>query len=286
MNMNKSFSILTVAVLTLSLGLAPAFATHIEGEVENTSSLTLNGAWVTSEAANKFAKTTQPNSGDYSVGPTASSNTVSASQYFYERDSQTSVSWNANNIDFALSSLGVANMEYVIAVDGMSTSTMRGHITDAEEYFQIEHSINFVEDSSTSWTRSGNVDCQDLIDEVESDVNWSSLSANSDFLIAFVNVQMEDGNGNDIHACTDGVGGSTQSPVIVIGNSSTDYVRTIMHELTHDYEIDHEGASCTTQIPNIMAFGGTNGAPCSSSQYIKNWTPAQDDEMQDNRTWY
>lgn len=280
--MNKSIFALTT-VLVLSIGITPAFATHIEGEVQNSGTLTLNGAWITSEAANKFAKTTQPNSGDYSVGPTASSNTVSASQYFYERDSQTGVSSNANNIDFNLDSLSKETLEYVIAVDGVSTSTMRGHIQDAEDYFQIEHSIDFTEDSSTTWSINGNLDCGDALDELESDVNWSSASANSDILIGFVDAQLTaviDGQTEDVNACTRGPYGSTASPVIVVGDSSTDFVRTVMHELTHDYNIGHETASCTSQIPNIMAVG------CSSSIYIKNWSPDQDTDMENRRTWY
>lgn len=275
--MNKSIFALT-AVLVLSIGITPAFATHIEGEVQDSGTLTLNGAWVNSEAANKFAHTTQPSSGDYSVGPTAGSNTVSASQYFFERDSQTSVSSNANNIDFNLDSLSVENLEYVIAVDGVSTTTMRNHINDAEDYFQIEHSINFIEDSSTSWTINGNTDCGDALDELESDVNWSSVSANSDILIGFVDEQLTNG-GDNVNACTRGPYGSSESPVIVVGTGSSDFPRTVMHELTHDYNMSHEGATCTSQIPNIMAVTCT-------TQYIKNWNPSQDTNMENRRTWY
>lgn len=279
--MNKSLLALT-AILVLSVGITPAFATHIEGEVTNTSSQTLNGAWVNSEAANNYAHTTQPSSGDYLVGPTSGTNTVSASQYYFERDTQTGVAWYANNIDFSLSTQSVENLEYVIAVDGVSTSTMRGHINNAEDYFQIEHSINFIEDSSTTWSINGNLDCGDALDELESDVSWSSISANSDILIGFVDEQLTaviNGNTVDVNACTRGPFSSTASPVIVIGDSSSDYPRSIMHELTHDYDMDHETASCTSQIPNIMAVDCT-------SQYVKNWTPSQDTNMENRRSWY
>ena len=283
---SKILPVIVFTVLVLSVGITPAFAANISGEVKTTGGLTMNGAWVTSEATNTYAKAIQPSSGDYSVGPTANSNTLSSSQYLFNRGIQTGVSGSATNVDFSLGTRSAETMEYVIAVDGMSTTTMRSHINGAKEYFQYEHTINFSEDSSTSWTHGTKTKCSELITEVKSDVNWASLSANSDFLIAFVNIQMKDDDGvTDIHACTDGVGSSTASPVIVIGNTTPDYVRTIMHEMTHDYEIDHDGTSCTSKIHNIMAFGGTNGAPCTS-QYIKNWTPSQDTTMQSRRTWY
>lgn len=281
--MNSPIFVLT-AILVLSIGMTPAFAT-ITGEVQNTSSLTLNGAWVNAEATDSFVHTTQPNSGDYTISnPASSGNTVSASQYFYERDSQTSISDGATNVDFSLSTLSKETLEYVIYVDGVSTTTMRGHINNAEDYFQIEHSIDFLEDASSSWDINGNYDCADALDELESDADWDTASANSDILIGFTDHQLTN-NGDDVNACTRGPYGSTASPVIVVGDGSSDFPRTIMHELTHDYDIGHDTSSCTSQIPGIMAFGGTGGAPCGS-QYIKNWTPSQDTDMENRRTWY
>jgi len=161
---------------------------------------------------------------------------------------------------------------------------MRNHINSAETYFQIEHSIDFSEDSSTSWGANGNTDCSDALDELESDVNWASVSANSDILIGFTTVQLTfvdpvDGLTKNANACTRSPYGSTSSPVIVVGVGSSDFPRTIMHELTHDYNMGHETATCTTQIPNVMASGCV-------SQYVKNWNPSQDTNMENRRTWY
>jgi hypothetical protein len=279
---NKIIPVIAFTVLVLSIGITPAFA--MSGTVKTTGGLAINGAWVTSEKTNDYNKTTQPSVGTWSLSIAGNGNTVSGAPYLYNRGVQTNVNNNAINVDFSLSTRSAETMEYVIAVDGMSTTTMRSHINGAKEYFQYEHSINFSEDASTTWTHGTNTKCSDLITKVKNDVGWASLSANSDFLIAFVNIQMKDDDGvTDIHGCTDGVGSSTASPVIVIGNTTPDYVRTIMHEITHDYEIDEDTTTCANQIPNIMAFGG--GSPCTT-QYIKNWTPSQDTTMQSRRTWY
>ncbi|MEX0862611.1 hypothetical protein [Nitrosopumilus sp.] len=280
----KILTVMAFAVLVLSIGITPAFA--MSGAVETTGGLKINGAWVTSEKANDYKKTTQPSTGDWSLSVAGNGNTVSGAPYLYNRGVETGVDNNAINVDFSLTTRSAETMEYVIAVDDMSTTTMRSHINGAKEYFQFDHSINFSEDSSTTWSHGTKTKCSELLTEVQNDVSWSTLKANSDFLIAFVNIQMKDDDGTtNIHACTDGVGGSTASPVIVIGNTSPDYVRTIMHEITHDYEIDHDGTTCSSQTPNVMAFGASGGSPCSS-QYIKNWTPSQDTTMESRRGWY
>jgi len=61
--MNKSFLALIV-VLVLSVGMTPAFASHIGGQVQDSGTLVLNGAWVNSENTDQYRHTTQPSSGD------------------------------------------------------------------------------------------------------------------------------------------------------------------------------------------------------------------------------
>lgn len=56
--------------------------------------------------------------------------------------------------------------------------------------------------------------------------------------------------------------------------------RTVMHEVSHAYGLQHNTSSCSTQIPGIMA------SACSDSIYIKNWTPTEDTTMGSNRNWY
>ena len=278
--MNKSLFGLT-AILVLSIGMTSAFAT-ITGEVENNSSYTLNGAWVNAEASGSFVHTTQPNSGDYTISsPASSGNTVSASQYYYDREELTNVSDGATNKDFTLNSLSVENLEFVVYVDGVSLGTARNYVDDAEDYFQVEHSINFIEDDDGTWTINGNTDCNDALDELESDASWSTASANSDILIGFVDEQLTKG-GSNIDGCTRAPYSSTASPVIVIGSGASDYPLVVMHEITHDYNIAHSTGSCTSQIPNVMADGCSGFA----GVLIRNWTPSQDSTMNSNRDWY
>ncbi len=280
--MNKSLFGLTT-ILVLSIGMTPAFAT-ITGEVENNSSYTLNGAWVNAEASGEFVHTTQPNSGDYTISnPVSSGNTVSASQYYYEREELTSVSDGATNKDFTLGYLSIENLAFVIYVDGVNLGTARNHVNDAEDYFQVEHSINFNEVDDGTWDIEGNTSCDYALERLEAEANWATVQANSDILIGFVDVQLYDSSGTtQIVACTREPYGSSESPSIVIGSGVSDYPLIVMHEITHDYDIDHTTGTCATQIPNVMAAGcgGISGV------LIKNWTPTHDSTMQSNRDWY
>ncbi len=279
--MNNKFSLLFVFAVIGMMGATPAFAI-ISGEVTNTSSLTLNGAQITSEQVGQYEWTTQPSSGDYSVGPNEPTNNwIAAMQYFFQRSTQSGISDSATNVDFSLNSQTVNVLNHEIAISGMSLTAARSHIGVVEAIFQTEHSINFTEENTHTWTASGSDDCPTLIDEMQSAVGWSSTS--SDVLIGFVNKQLTVG-GNNVHACTVEFGNGA-TPTILIGDTTSDFDRTIMHELSHDYGIAHITSSCSGQHPNIMAFGN-GGGPCTNPIYIKNWANGHDSLMQSNRGWY
>lgn len=276
MNNQKTSMVLALAVLTLTIGVTPAFATHIEGQVTDGASVNTN-AWVTSESAGYYAFDQQPSSGDYYIGFNGGTSTVSASKYGDERSVQTGVSSNANDIDFDINTRGKIHMRYVIATDGsISESAMRSHIQSAEDYFQEEHNINFLESSSPTWTSGSDTSYSDLSTNVEGDVNWANISG--DILIAFLDDDDLTCGGVASFACTTLEDG-TNRPTIIIASDSPDFSRTIMHELSHNYGMSHDTGTCSTKVPNVMA------STCGSD-YIMNWNPTNDIDLENRRTWY
>jgi len=111
---------------------------------------------------------------------------------------------------------------------------------------------------------------------MKNDVNWTSGNYGiADILIRFTGKNMG-GTG-----CTNTIPSSGGThPYIMITNYSSDMARTVMHEVSHTYGLQHNTSSCSTQIPGIMA------SACPGSIYIKNWTPSEDTTMGSNRNWY
>lgn len=277
MNNQKTSMVLVLAVLTLTIGVTPAFATHIEGQVTDGASVNTN-AWITAESNGNYAIDYQPSSGDYYLGLNGATSTVSASKYGDERSVQTGVSSNANDIDFDINTRGKIHMRYVIATDGsISESTMRSHIQSAEDYFQEEHNINFLESSSPTWTSGSDTTYASLSSNVQSDVNWSSISG--DILIAFLDDDDLTCNGVAAYACTTLETTGNNRPIIIIASDTPNFSRTIMHELSHSYGIDHDTSSCSSQVPSVMAIS-------CGSDYIMNWNPSHDIDVENRRTWY
>lgn len=275
-NKQKMSMVLTLAVITITLGISPAFAA-ITGEVLDGVS-TNTDAWVTSESAGNYAINYQPSSGDYSVGPNGQTSTVSASKYGDEREVQTGITSSQSNVDFDIGSRTTYQLQYVLSVDGsISESTMRSHIQSAEDYFREEHNIDFVESSSPTWGSETDVSYADLKDNVETDVDWGNITG--DILIAFLDDDDLTCGGESAYACTTVETSSGSRPVIVVASDSPDFPRSIMHEISHNYGMDHETFLCASLEPGIM------GVSCGSD-YIMNWRPAHDTVMENHRDWY
>ncbi|KAF6245126.1 M12 family metallo-peptidase [Nitrosopumilus sp. b2] len=277
MSHRKNISlVLALAVLTMTVGLSPAFAA-ITGEVLDGAS-TNTDAWVTAESAGNYQIDYQPSSGDYSVGPNGQTSTVSASKYGDEREVQTGISSSQSNVDFDIGSRTTIHVNYVLSVDGsISESAMRSHIQSAEDYFQEEHNINFIESSSPTWGSETDTTYSDLRDNVETDVDWDNITG--DILIAFLDDDDMTCSGVAATGCTTVESSGGNRPTILVASDSSDFPRTIMHELSHNYGMSHDTALCASLVPGIM------GTSCGSN-YIMNWRPTHDTDMENRRTWY
>lgn len=287
--MQKTFMVLIVAASLLSVTVLQAYAVNITGNVKS-GGTGLGDAKVTAEKVNEYAWTRSATSGTVgsytlSVGST-SSYTVAASKQGYTRAS-TSVNGGSAAPDLNLSTRSNTVITFKIAFDTSVGSQLtidqaRFYLYSAEPWFLDEHSIDFQEaGAGTAWSSlpwvSGN-DCLNFNSDMKTDVNWVSGNYGiSEILIGFTGKSFGLGYG-----CINTIpNGAQQHPYITISNFSPDMARSVMHEVSHAYGLQHI-SSCTNVIPGIMAV--TCGE--SSSLYIKNWEPSNDSLMETNRGWY
>lgn len=288
--MRKELIALAIAASLLSITITQAYAVNITGNVKS-GGVGLGDAKVTAEKVNEYAWTRSATSGTVgsytlSVGST-SSYTVAASKQGYTRSSAT-VNGGSAAPDLNLSTRSNAVITFKIAFDTSVGSQLtidqaRFYLYSAEPWFLDEHSIDFQKTGvGTAWSSlpwvSGN-ECLNFNDDMKTDTNWTPGNYGlGEILIGFTGKSFGVGYGC-IHAIPNGV---QQHPYITITNFSPDMARTVMHEVSHAYGLQHNTSSCSTQIPGIMAI--TCGE--NSSLYIKNWEPSNDALVETNRGWY
>jgi hypothetical protein len=178
--------------------------------------------------------------------------------------------------------------KWKVAYDTSTSVTLaeaRNYLLQGEPWFRDEHSIDFIETTaSEAWTSSGaTATCAGFLTHMNSDTGWTGGDyGGADIMAGFVDGGFTDAIGC-IPAPVPTQGG--QHPYYVINVAqSADIARSVMHETTHAYGFNHT-LSCDNQIPGIMATNSNNGS-CSSSIYIKNWTPTDDNTMEARRSWY
>jgi hypothetical protein len=288
--MQKEFLVSIIAATLLSVTVLQAYAVNITGNVKSGGS-GLGDAKVTAEKVNEYAWTRSATSGTVgsytlSVGST-NSYTVAASKQGYTRAS-TTVNGGSAAPDLNLSTRSNTVIMFKIAYDTSVGSQLtidqaRFYLYSAEPWFLDEHSIDFQEaGSGTAWLSdpwvSGN-DCLNFRDDMKTDVNWNTGNYGiAEILIGFTGKSFGVGYGCISNPLPTGPG---QHPYITISNFSPDMARSVMHEVSHAYGLQHI-SSCTNVIPGIMA------SVCgeSSGLYIKNWEPSNDSLIETNRSWY
>lgn len=287
--MQKELIAFIIAASLLSITVTQAYAVNITGNVKS-GGTGLGDAKVTAEKVNEYAWTRSATSGTVgsytlSVGST-SSYTVAASKQGYTRSSAT-VNGGSAAPDINLSTRSNTVIMFKIAFDTSVGSQLtidqaRFYLYSAEPWFLDEHSIDFQETGAgTAWSSlpytSGN-DCLNFNTDMKTDTNWVSGNYGiAEILIGFTGKSFGLGYG-----CINTIpNGAQQHPYITISNFSPDMARSVMHEVSHAYGLQHI-SSCTNVIPGIMAI--TCGE--SSGLYIKNWEPSNDALMETNRNWY
>lgn len=295
--MQKEFLLLILLVTLLSIPVLQVHAASITGNVKS-GTTGLGNAKVTAEKVNEYAFTRSATSGtvgsySLSVGST-SSYTVAASKQGYTQAS-TTVNGRSTAPNLNLSTRSNAVITFKIAYDTSSGSQLtidqaRFYLYSAEPWFLDEHSIDFQEaGAGTTWSSvpwNSGQDCANFRDDMKNDVNWNTGNFGiSEILIGFSGKQFATSGGADLdnQGCSSFPfpNGPGQHPYLTISNWSPDISKTVMHEISHAYNMNHI-SSCTNVTPGIMAV--TCGV--SSSLYIKNWEPSNDTLIETNRNWY
>jgi hypothetical protein len=284
--MQKSIIVLTLAIALLSVGIMQAYAISISGQTRYGGSA-LGGVKVTAERISEYKYVfSDQTTGNYNlVVDTTNAYSVSGSKAGYQYQSYSNINGGSSLNVILPNSRSYTDIKFKVAYDtdtGITLTAARNYVVSAEPWFRTEHSIDFVEtNADAAWTTNGaGTDICGLLTELRNDVNWNSGNyGTAEILIGFTGLATT-GTG-----CINTIPSSGGThPYITASTSTSDMARTVMHELTHGYGFSHTG-TCSNQIPGIMATSST-GSSCSSSIYIKNWTPADDSTMESRRAWY
>ena len=300
--MNKQKSILFAAGLIplLFMGIPQAQASFIDGYIKD-GGTALFDAMATAERPNHYAFDHTNTSGFFSINTDAgASYTVSGTDYLYDRSADTTVAngGNAGTLD-VVNTRSDKNILILVQYDthkSVTFSEADDAIKEAELNFHVQHSIDFVTSDGTSYSSNGiGSDCGDHLTEIRSDANWESGSfAGKDILIGVTNDGFDGTGCMRSHDDTNIPDEADQHPYLAIDQDSSNIERTVMHELTHAYRMEHTdttlnnsgSGSCTSLIPGIMNTydDGSEFFLCSNN--ITNWIPDDDTTMEDNRLWY
>lgn len=286
MNRTTKLSILAglIPVLILSVGSAYAGTYSIDGTVKSGGS-GIDDAKVTAERVGDYESKRTNGVGYFDLNTSAGSTyTVESMKSAYTRDSDNLANPGTSMSDQTISSRSYETVDFKVAYD---TDTSITHpaakflLLTGEPWFDEEHSIIFnetVDDEDWSTSDESTTDvCVLLIDMVE-DLDWPDTNPEgADMLFGYSAYNVGAGNSQ---ACMVGSDEFDDHPAVIVLSGSSDYARSVMHEISHAYDIGHDESACNTLIPGIMSVGP---GPSACSEYIKNWIPDNDDTMETDR---
>ncbi len=289
--MNKLMIIPILATLVFALGsVSMAEASHNMGYTEDSGN-GLDDTKVTFEKAGEYEWYDSSYSSGYYYEylPTGSTGwTVSAMKDGYDRDVATNVD-QGDREDFDIDTRSDVTVQFKMAYDtttSVSLSEARNELVRAEPWFEDEHGIVFNEwNSNSAWTSSGQstTNCGSVLNHAVSDANWSSGNYGSaDILAVFSDGHM---SSNSPKACGSQPTGGSSHPILYVdirtSDSNYDRDRRVAHELTHNYGMGH-ASTCTNIIPGLMAVTDNN----QCDEYMINWSPTNDSNLENRRGWY
>jgi hypothetical protein len=205
--------------------------------------------------------------------------TVDASKFAYNRGRVTNVVGPQSGIAHNLALQTQYTIEFFIVADeefrslyGSSwQSTAKNKLYTAVGYFENQHNIKFKDQYYyTSWDSNDAVtDICDFVTEVTTDTGWNSGNRQGANVLWAISGQSLSGP----TGCANIPSGSGGYPASVVDNVASDMAFVVMHELSHNYGLQHN----TGTWWDIMNTG---------SYPNKNWRPSNDDWMQSKRNWY
>lgn len=280
-----------VTIVAISM-LVPAYAGHfgIHGVTKTSGGSTLGDVKVTAEKINFYDWQRSSGAGSYSFsydfGPTY---LMAAMKNGYAYTSDWSVS-PPETKDWFLSSRSYVDLKYKIVTDQDFRSDHANHETDAktltidaaEPWFKEEHGIELVKHSYDGTYSRTSTNCGDIHDGLIS--TYSSSGAEGVLLIIGKNVNLKNDDGVSILGCASKPSSSGNFVAVVVKEWTTDPARLAMHEISHNYGLDHvvDGGFGNPS----QHFKSVMHSFVSDPMSIKNWSPTEDSTLENRRGWY
>lgn len=258
----------------------------------------LQGAKVSIEGINFWTFTTTNSGGTWSIttGSSGFPSTyyVDGMKQSYTHDQNSGYSGSNSGIINDLTTRSTITAKFKIAADEEFRSlygagwqsTAKDKLLTSESYFQDEHTISFADTAYYStWDSqdgSGRT-CEDQRDEAITETGWGAGTySNSDILVIFSEQGFSSADG-----CVDGIptSGGTH-PAFIADNNTSNMGIVTMHEITHLYGFSHTN-TCSNITKAIMNVDSSGNECTGATLLIKNWAPADDVTIDNNRrTWY
>jgi hypothetical protein len=285
-------SLVLVAILAAAI-IVPAYAISISGTVREVDFSLIDDAKVTAERVEEYQWDRTSSAGAFSIGVDSTNDyDVDAMKGGYEHNRQEDVAGGSTNVPFILDTQDTETLDVYIAADeDFRNAYGTGWQDEAEEklrlaegWFWEEHSIEFnVVGFTTGWTSQAalaNV-CGTFANDMESDLDWPDTNPNNADILFGITGETVTGIG----CATNTSAADHAHPTALVQDSYEPADLLVMHELTHLYDYDHQ---CDTDNwYDVMESSIVGGQCTGGSEYrIKNWKPAGDDIMEQNRDWY
>ena len=274
--------------------MVPAFA-NISGDIEENNVGEPN-AFATFERIGEYWFDETDGNGDYTTTQTSSGGFYHIDGYKkdHTRDSTTAFDGTTPS-DLDINSRSDNNVLILVVYDddtNVTASEAIAEVKASENLLRDQHSIDYVTSTtstSVQFDSTGETTCDDHLKDARDEANWTTGNFGSwDVMIAITDNGFSDTGGACMRSydATNVPDEDGQHPYIVIDMDGThfDTEHLGMHEMTHAFGIDHTNASCSSQIPGIMAVNAANTQSCT--EQITNWIPSNDDDMESNRLWY
>jgi hypothetical protein len=289
---NKILFSFIVSFALLMIVTNPLYASAASGTVKY-NGVGISGAKVTFEQSGSvplYASTVTSSGGTWSYALGSGTWQIDAMKSGFTHPQQSGVGSTQTGLIHNLSARSNTVAEFKIAGDdefrnSFGTAwktTAKSKLVTAEAYFKDEHSISFADVAYFDTWTSTTTNCSIMLDEGKTQTGWSSGTySGAQVLALFTGTTLSGSTNGCVRLPLPTIGG-THPAFVVNAISVSDSPRRIMHEITHLYGFTHT-LTCSTIVPSIMK---TDSSEVSCPNQLMNWTPTDDQTLENRRSWY